>query len=70
MVSSLEVVSCTQMIEFDYQNKSNLCFTEMMENWLTGTPPPTLNDLIEALTSPTIGREDIASNVLELFGYV
>ena len=56
-------ISCSQVLEFDCQNNSDLCLTHVLEHWLTRTPPPTLNGLIEALKSPAVGRDDIASTL-------
>ena len=56
-------VSCSQVLEFDCQNNSDLCLTHVLENWLTGTPPPTLNGLIKALKSHAVDHGDIASTL-------
>ena len=40
------------------------CFAEMLSHWLSRpSPPPTKEELIAALKSPTIGHEDIAKRV-------
>ncbi|XP_064405548.1 uncharacterized protein LOC135350490 isoform X3 [Halichondria panicea] len=51
-------------IKRDYQNESGVCFTKLLEQWLTGfTPAPTLGALIHALKSPVISRGDIAQQM-------
>ena len=40
------------------------CFTEMLSHWLSRpSPPPTWSALAKALTSPVIGRQDIARTI-------
>ena len=40
------------------------CFTEMLSHWLSRpSPPPTWSALAKALTSPVIGRQDIAGTI-------
>ena len=40
------------------------CFTEMLSHWLSRpSPPPTWSTLAKALTSPVIGRQDIAGTI-------
>ena len=54
----------TQAIKRDYQNESGVCFTKLLEQWLTGsTPAPTLGALIHALKSRVISRGDIAQQM-------
>ena len=54
----------TQAIKRDYQNESGVCFTNLLEQWLTGsTPAPTLGALIHALKSRVISRGDIAQQM-------
>ena len=50
------------------RNFVNICFTALLETWLTQTPPPTVNSLIEALKSPVIDRGDIARNIEGMLG--
>ncbi|XP_064382988.1 uncharacterized protein LOC135331680 [Halichondria panicea] len=51
-------------IKRDYQNESGVCFTNLLEQWLTGsTPAPTLGALIHALKSRVISRGDIAQQM-------
>ena len=54
-----------QVIKQNFQNESNLCYTSLLEYWLTQTEPqgPTWADLIAALKSPSIEREDLVSKV-------
>ena len=47
------------------RNFVDVCFTALLEQWLTQTP--TWTDLIDALSSPIIERDDIASNIKALF---
>ena len=51
----------------DYQNNCDLCLTNVLEHWLIRSPPPTMNDLIKALKSPSIRREDIANNIEAMY---
>ena len=42
------------------------CFTEMFSQWLErSTPSPSWSELKEALSSPVIGRGDIAKEITE-----
>ena len=50
-----------QAIKTDYQNDSGMCFTKLLEQWLT--PAPTLQALIHALKSPVISRGDFAKEL-------
>ena len=58
--------SCSQAIESDHQNRSEVCYTRLLEHWLAQTPPPSLTDLLTALRSPSIGHRDTASKVQAL----
>ncbi|XP_064385325.1 uncharacterized protein LOC135334177 isoform X4 [Halichondria panicea] len=51
-------------IKRDYPNDSDMCFTKLLEQWLTRfTPAPTLGALIQALESPVISRGDFAQQM-------
>ena len=40
------------------------CFNEMLIHWISRpSPPPTWSALAKALTSPVIGRQDIARTI-------
>ena len=60
------ISTCSQAIESDYQNKSDVCFTRLLEHWLAQTPPPNMTDLLTALQSPSIGHRDTVSKVQAL----
>ena len=55
-----------QAIESDHQNKSDVCFTRLLEYWLAQTPPPNMTDLLTALQSPSIGHRYTVSKVQAL----
>ncbi len=58
---------CVQAIEKDYRNKSGVCFTELLEQWLIrSTPAPTLQALIDVLKSPVIDLGDSAQDLIEI----
>ena len=42
------------------------CFTDMLVTWLKMTYKPTLETLANALTSPSVGYEDVAEEILSL----
>ena len=51
-----------QVIKGNCHNESDLCYTSLLEHWLT-EPLPELMDLIAALQSPSIERGELASKV-------
>ncbi len=54
----------TQEIRHNHHHIAGACLTAMLEHWLTQTDPlPSWYTLIEALRSPVLGREDIASKI-------
>ena len=57
--------SCSQAIESDHQNRSEVCYTRLLEYWLAQSPP-NVTDLLTALRSPSIGHRDTASKVQAL----
>ena len=59
-----------QVIKSSYQNVPGLCYTAVLEHWLTQTSPlPSGDFLIEALKSPVIDRGDIVSNIMDMFSF-
>ena len=53
-----------QAIKRSNQDDCDLCYTSLLEKWLTKTDPlPKLTDLIAALQSPSIERGELASKV-------
>ena len=58
----------TQAIKRTNQEDSDLCYTSLLEHWLTQTKPlPKVTNLTEALRSPSIERGDLANMVEAMF---
>ena len=56
-------------IETQYLNNTNRCLQRMLSVWLSRTDPspPTLQNVVDALTSRVINRRDVAQRIRELF---
>ena len=61
----LSLIDCSvqviRAINAHADNFVDMCFTSLLEHWLTQTP--SCSDLIKALKSPVISREDIAFKI-------
>ena len=53
-----------QEICHNHRDVAGNCLTALLEHWLTQTNPvPSWNTLIEALRSPVLGRDNIATKI-------
>ena len=57
-------ISHLKVIRNDYHDEADLCFTEMLTDWLKRmNPPPTWEALVDALKSQTVGYEQLADTI-------